>query len=439
MTKNISLDLIFNYPGQKFKELKRDVKFIKKLNPYHISAYDLIIEDGTRINYLINKNILPRPSSDTSGKYYEYIIKYLKKYGYNQYEISSFAKYGFESIHNKIYWENKEYYGLGLSAVGFINNIEISQSKNFNNYLNNIDITYEKYCNNDLLKREIMMGLRCIRGINIKKINSKYNKNIIKLFPKIFLYTFIILSSLIILTHIIIYYSFQIIYLENKKEEIKRTANKLSENIADFEKNEIYNSLKLFSKNNDVKVFVKNGNSKDDVRIDENIGINSKSKYNSIIIEEKTVKTKTNDEITLQFIFSKDIEEEAKNISLKFLPYTLLLSFVFSIIISYFYTKIIISPIFEITKVTDNMMKLDRNALLKVNTEDEIGHLKGQINILYTRLLGVIDNLDKKNKEIIKFEKTKVDFLRSTSHELKTPLASLKVILENMKYNVRKI
>jgi len=261
----------------------------------------------------------------------------------------------------------------------------------------------------------------------------------IKLFPKIFIYTFFIISFLIILTHIIIYYSFQVIYLENKKEEIKRTANKLSENIADFEKNEIYNSLKLFSKNNDVKVFVKNGNSKDDVRIDENIGINSKSKYNSIIIEEKTVKTKKNDEITLQFIFSKDIEEEAKNISLKFLPYTLLLSFVFSIIISYFYTKIIISPIFEITKVTDNMMKLDRNALLKVNTEDEIGHLKGQINILYTRLLGVIDNLDKKNKEIIKFEKTKVDFLRSTSHELKTPLASLKVILENMKYNVRKI
>ena len=66
----------------------------------------------------------------------------------------------------------------------------------------------------------------------------------IKLFPKIFIYTFSIILFLIILTHIIIYYSFQIIYLENKKEEIKRTANKLSENIADFEKNEIYNSLK---------------------------------------------------------------------------------------------------------------------------------------------------------------------------------------------------
>ena len=247
----------------------------------------------------------------------------------------------------------------------------------------------------------------------------------IKLFPKIFLYTFIILSSLIILTHIIIYYSFQIIYLENKKEEILKTANKLTETISEFEKNEIYNALKLFSK--------------DELKIDENIGINSRSNNNSIIIEEKTVKLGTGEDITLQFIFSKDVKEEAKTISLQFLPYTMLLSFIFSIIISYIYTKIIVSPIFEIEKVTDDMMKLNKKALLIIKTEDEIGSLKRKINTLYTRLLGVIDNLDKRNKEIIKFEKTKVDFLRSTSHELKTPLASLKVILENMKYNVRKV
>ena len=256
----------------------------------------------------------------------------------------------------------------------------------------------------------------------------------IKLFPKIFLYTFIILSSLIILTHIIIYYSFQIIYLENKKEEILKTANKLTETISEFKKNEIYNALKLFSKNNDVKVYVKGEGTKDELKIDENIGINSRSNNNSIIIEEKTVKLGTGEDITLQFIFSKDVKEEAKTISLQFLPYTMLLSFIFSIIISYIYTKIIVSPIFEIEKVTDDMMKLNKKALLIIKTEDEIG-----INTLYTRLLGVIDNLDKKNKEIIKFEKTKVDFLRSTSHELKTPLASLKVILENMKYNVRKV
>ena len=84
------------------------------------------------------------------------------------------------------------------------------------------------------------------------------------------------------------------------------------------------------------------------------------------------------------------------------------------------------------------MMKLEKDALLKVKSYDEIGSLKNQINTLYIRLLGVIDDLDKKNKEIIELEKMKVEFLRSTSHELKTPLASLRIILENMKYNVGK-
>ena len=132
------------------------------------------------------------------------------------------------------------------------------------------------------------------------------------------------------------------------------------------------------------------------------------------------------------------MKREAKNISLSFLPYTLIVSFIFSIAISYFYTKIIVSPIVEITKVTNNMMKLEKDALLKVKSYDEIGSLKNQINTLYIRLLGVIDDLDKKNKEIIELEKMKVEFLRSTSHELKTPLASLRIILENMKYNVGK-
>ena len=185
LTKNISLDLIFNYPNQSFFNFKKDIKFIKRLNPAHISAYDLIIEDGTKINYLINKNKLKYPSSDKSSKFYDYIIRYFKKYGYNQYEISSFSKEGFESIHNKIYWENKEYYGIGMSAVGFIDKTEISQSKNLNKYLKGEDINFERYDNLSLLKREIMMGLRCLLGINYSRVNKKYDVDIFKLFPKI--------------------------------------------------------------------------------------------------------------------------------------------------------------------------------------------------------------------------------------------------------------
>ncbi|HDN2394933.1 TPA: HAMP domain-containing histidine kinase, partial [Clostridioides difficile] len=219
---------------------------------------------------------------------------------------------------------------------------------------------------------------------------------------------------------------------------IKNTADILAESIDGLDKSFINKYLELFSKNNEVKVFIKNGAIDNEVNLENKIDINLDSENNSVIIEERSVKTREDENLVLYFVSSKDMKREAKNISLSFLPYTLIVSFIFSIAISYFYTKIIVSPIVEITKVTNNMMKLEKDALLKVKSYDEIGSLKNQINTLYIRLLGVIDDLDKKNKEIIELEKMKVEFLRSTSHELKTPLASLRIILENMKYNVGK-
>ena len=260
----------------------------------------------------------------------------------------------------------------------------------------------------------------------------------IKLFPKIFLYTFAIMSFLIIISHLLIYFIFPITYLENRKDSIKNTADILAESIDGLYKSFINKYLELFSKNNEVKVFIKNGAIDNEVNLENKIDINLDSENNSVIIEERSVKTREDENLVLYFVSSKDMKREAKNISLSFLPYTLIVSFIFSIAISYFYTKIIVSPIVEITKVTNNMMKLEKDALLKVKSYDEIGSLKNQINTLYIRLLGVIDDLDKKNKEIIELEKMKVEFLRSTSHELKTPLASLRIILENMKYNVGK-
>ncbi|WP_412368432.1 ATP-binding protein [Intestinibacter bartlettii] len=260
----------------------------------------------------------------------------------------------------------------------------------------------------------------------------------IKLFPKIFLYTFAIMSFLIIISHLLIYFIFPITYLENRKDSIKNTADILAESIDGLDKSFINKYLELFSKNNEVKVFIKNGAIDNEVNLENKIDINLDSENNSVIIEERRVKTREDENLVLYFVSSKDMKREAKNISLSFLPYTLIVSFIFSIAISYFYTKIIVSPIVEITKVTNNMMKLEKDALLKVKSYDEIGSLKNQINTLYIRLLGVIDDLDKKNKEIIELEKMKVEFLRSTSHELKTPLASLRIILENMKYNVGK-
>ncbi|HEO7849191.1 TPA: histidine kinase dimerization/phospho-acceptor domain-containing protein, partial [Streptococcus agalactiae] len=159
---------------------------------------------------------------------------------------------------------------------------------------------------------------------------------------------------------------------------------------------------------------------------------------NSLIIEEREIKLHDGKKIHLQFVSTADMQKDAKDLSLKFLPYSLSISFLFSIVISLIYAKSIKNNIQEITMVTDKMIKLDKETRLKISSNDEIGQLKQQINDLYCALLNTINDLEFKNKEILKLEKLKYDFFKGASHELKTPLSSLKILLENMKYNIGK-
>ena len=179
-------------------------------------------------------------------------------------------------------------------------------------------------------------------------------------------------------------------------------------------------------------------NNKNEIQIKDDINVNLESDSNSLIIEEREIKLNDGKKINLQFVSTADMQKDAKDLSLKFLPYSLLISILFSAIISLIYAKIIKNNIQEIKIVTDKMMELDKETRLKVNSNDEVGELKQQINDLYSTLLRTIDDLEFKNKEIIKLEKLKYDFFKGASHELKTPLASLKIILENMKYNIGK-
>ncbi|HEN3078589.1 TPA: HAMP domain-containing histidine kinase, partial [Streptococcus agalactiae] len=158
----------------------------------------------------------------------------------------------------------------------------------------------------------------------------------------------------------------------------------------------------------------------------------------SLIIEEREIKLHDGKKIHLQFVSTADMQKDAKDLSLKFLPYSLSISFLFSIVISLIYAKSIKNNIQEITMVTDKMIKLDKETRLKISSNDEIGQLKQQINDLYCALLNTINDLEFKNKEILKLEKLKYDFFKGASHELKTPLSSLKILLENMKYNIGK-
>ena len=259
----------------------------------------------------------------------------------------------------------------------------------------------------------------------------------IKIFPKMFLQIFSVLGIITILIHLLVFFIFPKTYLETRKEEINTRANEISASMEGRKLETIEDALKLYSESSEIKAYVKSTESENEIPVGE-IDLNLEGSNNSLILEEREISLDTGEKVSLQFISSKDMQKEAKNLSFKFLPYSLLASILFSAVVSLIYARLIKNNVQEIKNVTDKMMALDRDVRLNVDTKDEVGQLKEQINSLYSTLLKTIDDVEIKNSEILKLEKLKYDFLKGSSHELKTPLASLKIILENMKYNIGK-
>ena len=260
----------------------------------------------------------------------------------------------------------------------------------------------------------------------------------LKIFPKICIQTFSVIAIIVLFIHLFVYLIFPRTYLDVRKEEIYTKANEITENLSGKSVDYIEQALDFYSNTNEIKAFIKKNTSSNEVEIKNNLNVDLKSSNNSLIIEERQLKLDTGEEIRLQFVSTADMQNQAKNLSLQFLPYSLIISLCFSAVVSLVYAKSIKNHVVEIKSVTDQMMALDKKARLEIDSSDEIGQLKAQINDLYETLLDSISNLEFKNKEILRLEKIKYDFFKGASHELKTPLASLKIILENMKYNVGK-
>ena len=260
----------------------------------------------------------------------------------------------------------------------------------------------------------------------------------LKIFPKICIQTFSVIAIIVLFIHLFVYLIFPRTYLDVRKEEIYTKANEITENLNGKSEDYIEQALDFYSNTNEIKAFIKKNTSSNEVEIRNDLNVDLKSSNNSLIIEERELKLDTGEKIHLQFVSTADMQSQAKNLSLQFLPYSLIISLCFSAIVSLVYAKSIKNHVVEIKSVTDQMMALDKKARLEIDSSDEIGQLKAQINDLYETLLDSISNLEFKNKEILRLEKIKYDFFKGASHELKTPLASLKIILENMKYNVGK-
>lgn len=172
---NISIDLIYALPIENMMILKKDIKEALKLNVKHISTYSLIIENNTVLSY---KNAKPI-SEEEDYRMYKFICKTLKKNGFIHYEVSNFAKEGYESKHNLTYWNNEEYYGFGLGAHGFIEELRYENTRSFNTYLKG-EYRYNEMIvsTREDMENFVILGLRKLKGIDVVEFFNKYNTNI---------------------------------------------------------------------------------------------------------------------------------------------------------------------------------------------------------------------------------------------------------------------
>lgn len=183
--------MMFGLPNQSLNIWLESLKEVTELNPEHISSYSLIIEEKTPFYSLYNKDLLDLPSEEEERKMYELGRDFLESKGYYQYEISNYAKENKECFHNKIYWECKEYIGLGVSSSSYINGKRIKNIDSIDEYINNINenksVIEEELENTekDNIEEFMFMGLRMIKGIEEKEFEIRFKKKVDEVYKEV--------------------------------------------------------------------------------------------------------------------------------------------------------------------------------------------------------------------------------------------------------------
>ena len=215
--ENINVDLMLGLPGQDIEILKKSLEKVVDLKPEpkHISVYSLIVEEKTKIEQRISSGELSLPDDEEERRQYHYMKNFLELNGYKHYEISNFAKPGFESKHNMNCWEQKQYVGFGIAAHSYVNGVRYANTSDLKEYLNvdkskkngNVESMENKIKNENKIEKEkvkdgfksvriieeiqntldtekefMMLGLRKLDGVSISKFEQKFGENPIYLF-----------------------------------------------------------------------------------------------------------------------------------------------------------------------------------------------------------------------------------------------------------------
>lgn len=186
--KNISVDLIYSLPNQTVENFKDTLTTAFTLDIEHFSGYSLIIEPKTVFYNLRRKGKLPIPGEDAEAAMYALLMEEMAKNGYKQYEISNFAKPGFESKHNLTYWNNEEYFGFGAGAHGYVAGKRVSNFGPLKKYMEPLAqkklpiIEEHQVTKVEMMEEELFLGLRKNEGVNLTLFAQKYNQEVLELF-----------------------------------------------------------------------------------------------------------------------------------------------------------------------------------------------------------------------------------------------------------------
>ena len=182
---------MYAIPSQTLEDVDIDLSIVTKLNITHISYYSLILEEHTIFYHLVKQNKLKLISEDLEAKMYHHICNILRKNKFNRYETSNFAKKGYRSIHNLIYWNCDEYLSLGASGSSYYNHCRFTTTNNINKYIqgiNNHKVELDETINLSMQEEKnetIILGLRKKQGIDINRFKQKFGISIFDAYPNI--------------------------------------------------------------------------------------------------------------------------------------------------------------------------------------------------------------------------------------------------------------